>query len=138
MPVTGMRSPFAATVNVSSLLDISRLCCVANHLLIIILVQPVSGVAEIWNAAPVCSCHSHRSSGGVLDAERAVLAYSEGGSLVSASCCCSLLGVARAKLLSFGSLLDLPPPLLTLVICPCLLNLELVMSLRLILHTFCL
>ena len=97
-----------------------------------VLVQPVSGVAEILKAAPVFPYASQRSSGGVLDADLAVLAYSGGGS--QGSCVCSVLGVVRAKFLYF---LPSPPclPLLlwhTFVMCPCLLHFVQVMSSRLI------
>ena len=53
----------------------------------------------------------------MLVSDLAALAYSGGGSLVLAGISVSLLGVEQAKLRSFLlSLLDLPPPLHTLVI----------------------
>ena len=55
VPEMDMHSPFAATNSVCSLFNISSLCCTANFSLIIVFVQPVSGVAAIWNAAPVHS-----------------------------------------------------------------------------------
>ena len=69
----------------------------------------------------------------MLEADLAALVYSGGGSLVSACIIWSLLGVVRAKFLSF---------LVSLFAHFChmslLLHLEHVTSSRLILHTFCL
>ena len=133
------RLPFAATSSVCSLCCMFRLCCFTIFSLIIVFVQPVSWVANMRKAAPVCFCASHRRSGGVLEADHAAFAYSGGGSLVSVCIICLLLGVVRAKFRSFlVSPLDLPPPLHTFVICPCLLHLEHVTSSRFILHMFCL
>ena len=86
------------------------------------------------DVVPVTGMRSPRSSG-LLNADLAALAYSGGGSLVSAGINVSLLGVERAKFCSFLFLpLDLPPPLHTLVICPCLLHFAHVTSSRLILQ----
>ena len=62
--VMGMRSPFAATSNVCSLLSILSLCPLAIFSLMIVFAHPVSGVANMRKAAPVCSCASQRSRGG--------------------------------------------------------------------------
>ena len=70
-------------------------------LFIMVLVQPVSGVAEMWNAAPVFPCASQRSRGVVVDANLAALAYSGGGSWGSVVSDCSVLGVVRAKFFLF-------------------------------------
>ena len=76
VPVTGMHSPLAATRSVCLFLNSSSLCCTAIFLFIILLVQPVFGVAVMWNATPVFPCAIQRSKGGMLDADLAALAYS--------------------------------------------------------------
>ena len=140
VPMRGMRSSFAATRSVCSFLNSSSLCCTASFSFIMVLVQPMSGVAEIWKAAPVFPCASQRSSGGILDPDLAALAYSGGGSWVSSACVCWVLGVVRAKFFSFlPSLLCLPFLLWhTFVMCPFMLLFPQVTSSRLILQTFCL
>ena len=96
--------------------------CTAIHLLIMILVQPVSRVAEMWNVAPVFPCASQSRKASVVDANPAAFVYS-GVDSCGAGAGCSVLGVARAK--CFFWLLSgcLPFPWHALAM-PCVLHFE--------------
>ena len=80
IPVTDMQSPLAATRSILSFVNNCNLCCTARNLLMMVLVLPVSGMAETWKAAVVIPCASLRKSGGVPDAKCDSLEYSGGGS----------------------------------------------------------
>ena len=47
VPMTGIRSPLAATRSICLFVNSYRLCCTANLSFMMVLVQPVSGVADI-------------------------------------------------------------------------------------------
>ena len=128
-PVIAILLPLAAISTVLLSSENVMFSFLASLSAIMVVVQPVSGVADTWNCLPPFSCDSQRINGGVALLLRIALAYSGGDSVVNS--CSSRLSATACFAVTKG----LPMPRHAFVRCPGLLHFPHVTDSFLILHS---